>query len=144
MWIYGLVTTGLECVLQEHTCALRTYATCVRYKGVGPEPPLGDNASDLDLATLGYGVANYYWYEQRRHDAAVALWQRVVNTSYWAAFGYIASEAELFRLGSGGDSSSSNSRNNSNSITLNPTATTARPGRSRNATSAGRQRAKEM
>ena len=71
---------------------------CLFYKGLTPQPPIDANATELELATLGYGVANWYWYEGR-HDDAVKLWERVVNTSYWAAFGLIASEAELFRLG---------------------------------------------
>ena len=72
---------------------------CLWYKGLMPEPEL-NNASALDLATLGYGVGNYHFYNGRQ-DAAIAMWRRVVNTSYWAAFGYIAAEAELFRLGLG-------------------------------------------
>ena len=61
-------------------------------------PDLPDNASALDLATLGYGVGNYHYYSGR-HDEAIAVWRRVVNTTYWAAFGFIAAEAELHRLG---------------------------------------------
>jgi hypothetical protein len=63
-----------------------------------PESILPPDASPLDVATLGYGVGAHHWLNGRRADG-VALWRRVVNTSYWAAFGFIAAEAELHRLG---------------------------------------------
>lgn len=68
------------------------------YKGeLKPEDVLGKNPSPLNLATVGYGVGNWHWYNGRR-DEAVKIWQQVVNTSYWSAFGFIAAEAELHRL----------------------------------------------
>ena len=70
---------------------------CLWYKGLGPEPDLS-NASALDLVTMGYGVGNHHFYNGRL-DEAIAMWRRVVNTTYWAAFGYIAAEAELVSLG---------------------------------------------
>ena len=70
---------------------------CLLYKGLAPPPDLS-NASALDLATLGYGVGNWHYYNGRRADA-IDVWRRVLNTSYWAAFGYIAAEADLHRLG---------------------------------------------
>lgn len=71
---------------------------CLLYKGLRSVPALPANASALELATLGYGVGNWHYYNGR-HDEAIAVWRRVVHTSYWAAFGYIAAEAELHRLG---------------------------------------------
>ena len=42
-------------------------------------------------------VAVKAWTACRSREAAArAVWRRVLNTSYWAAFGYIAAEAELF------------------------------------------------
>ena len=70
---------------------------CLLYKGLRPPPDLS-NASALDVATLGYGLGNWHYYNGRK-DAAIAVWRRVVNTTYWAAFGFIAAEAELFQLG---------------------------------------------
>lgn len=70
---------------------------CLMHKGLRAPPDLS-NASALDLATLGYGVGNYHYYAGRRAEA-VDVWRRVLNTSYWAAFGFIAAEAELHRLG---------------------------------------------
>lgn len=68
------------------------------YKGLlTPEDVLGDDPSPLLLATVGYGIGNWYWHNGNQADA-VALWQRVVNTSSWPSFGFIAAEADLFRL----------------------------------------------
>ena len=72
-------------------------ALCLLYKGAGPLPDLS-NASALEVATLGYGVGNWHLYNGRKAEA-IAMWRRVVGTSYWAAFGFIAAEAELHRLG---------------------------------------------
>ena len=44
------------------------------------------------------GVGNYHFYNGRQAEG-IAVWRRVVNSSYWAAFGFIAAEAELHRLG---------------------------------------------
>ena len=70
---------------------------CLFYKGAAPSPDLR-NASALELATLGYGVGNHLYYSGRVAEG-VEMWRRVLNTSYWAAFGFIAAEAELQRLG---------------------------------------------
>jgi tetratricopeptide (TPR) repeat protein len=52
----------------------------------------------LALATQGYGVAN--WYLFRGDEArARALWEDIRATGAWAAFGYIAAEADRVRLG---------------------------------------------
>ncbi len=50
----------------------------------------------LDAATIGYGVANWHLYNGRR-EVARKLLQEIVekNPSQWAAFGYIAAEAEV-------------------------------------------------
>lgn len=67
------------------------------YKGIlTPEEVLPSDASPLDLATLGYGVGNWYYYNGEK-DKAKDLWEKVLNTSYWSAFGYIAAEADLYR-----------------------------------------------
>ena len=68
------------------------------YKGILPADSLLDpaNAEALDLATQGYGLANWYLYNGDA-DRATELFQRVVAGDYWPAFGYIAAEAELAR-----------------------------------------------
>ncbi len=53
-----------------------------------------DGLNDLDLATQGYGVANWHYYNGE-HERARDLFRRITEGSYWAAFGYIAAEAEL-------------------------------------------------
>lgn len=55
-----------------------------------------EGASDVDIATQGYGVGNWYLCNGDR-AAAQALFERVVQGSAWAAFGFIAAEAELAR-----------------------------------------------
>jgi len=69
------------------------------YKGlVAPDSLLdAKNATDLDIATQGYGVGNWYFYNGQTEKAR-AIFERVVKGKYWAAFGYIAAEAELMRM----------------------------------------------
>lgn len=69
------------------------------YKGEIPlESILAEAAQDgLDPATLGYGVGNWYLYNSRKADA-VSTFRQVLATDEWAAFGYIAAEADLKRL----------------------------------------------
>lgn len=66
------------------------------YKGVVPADSLLNPAglNDLDIATQGYGVANWHYYNGRQ-DRAGDLFGRITEGSYWAAFGYIAAEVEL-------------------------------------------------
>ncbi|MCI0695172.1 tetratricopeptide repeat protein [candidate division KSB1 bacterium] len=69
------------------------------YKGVIAPDSLLDakNATDLDIATQGYGVGNWYFYNGQV-DKAKEIFERVIKGKYWAAFGYIASEAELKKM----------------------------------------------
>jgi tetratricopeptide (TPR) repeat protein len=64
------------------------------------QPP-GDadpDAAELTLVTQGYGVANWY-LDQSNTVAALTIFARMLQTSSWAAFGYIAAEADVARLG---------------------------------------------
>jgi hypothetical protein len=57
------------------------------------------SGSGLDGATKGYGVANWHIYNGRREEARKILTDIVeTNAAQWAAFGYVAAEAELARL----------------------------------------------
>lgn len=73
------------------------------YKGmVQPESLLNlqaENDPDLGvtLATQGYGVGNWY-LANGDTTKAKEIFQMVVDSPIWAAFGYIAAEAELARL----------------------------------------------
>lgn len=73
------------------------------YKGiVSPESLLSieDNGHpdhDVQVATQGYGVGNWYIINGQI-DKGRAILERVVNGNSWSAFGYIASEVELTNL----------------------------------------------
>lgn len=60
------------------------------------EVEAGDDA-DLTFATQGYGVGNWYLYNGQQAQAEETF-RRVLDSGYWAAFGYIAAEADLHRL----------------------------------------------
>lgn len=69
------------------------------YKGIlSPDDILttDKNASSrqLDMATQGYGVANWYLYNGEAQKA-VDIFHRILRTSYWPAFGYMAAESDL-------------------------------------------------
>jgi tetratricopeptide (TPR) repeat protein len=71
------------------------------YKGNPTEQALLESAKNggLDGATIGYGVANWHLYNGRRDEALGILKQIVdANAAQWAAFGYIAAEADYARL----------------------------------------------
>lgn len=75
------------------------YQRLLMYKGlVEPETVLNpEDAEPLQVATQGYGVANWYMYNGQE-DKARELLERVVAVGYWPAFGHIAAEADLERL----------------------------------------------
>lgn len=69
------------------------------YKGeLRPEALLsigaGDGDQRLQYVTQGYGLGNYYLM-QGDTNRAISIFQNVMDTGYWSAFGYIASEMEL-------------------------------------------------
>jgi tetratricopeptide (TPR) repeat protein len=57
-----------------------------------PEPE-----TPLDIATLGYGLGNWYLYNGDT-TKAVEMFKKVVSGTESAAFGYIAAETDLARL----------------------------------------------
>ncbi|MDP4711496.1 MAG: hypothetical protein NWR67_07175 [Saprospiraceae bacterium] len=63
-----------------------------------PAVPVSDKL--LTLVTQGYGVGNWYLYNGDTTQA-IGVFQQMLETAYWPAFGYLAAEAELSRLGSG-------------------------------------------
>jgi tetratricopeptide (TPR) repeat protein len=68
------------------------------YKGeIEPEELLSVETDDpVQLATYGYGVANWYLYNGQR-EKAFELFRKIVGGRNPAAFGYIAAEVELAR-----------------------------------------------
>lgn len=73
------------------------------YKGlVTPESLLDMSASDdTTVATQGYGVANYYLVNGHT-ERAVSILQRITRGGGWNAFGFLAAEADLARMGAPG------------------------------------------
>jgi tetratricopeptide (TPR) repeat protein len=74
------------------------HARLLMYKGLRtPESVLNLNTADaVQIATQGYGVGNWYLVNG---DAAKAktVFERIVAGQAWAAFGFIAAEADLKR-----------------------------------------------
>ena len=67
------------------------------YKGEKkPEELLGPKDDPVDLATYGYGVANWHLYNGEPGRAR-EIFEKVVAGPQWNAFGYIAAEVELAR-----------------------------------------------
>jgi tetratricopeptide (TPR) repeat protein len=71
------------------------------YKGILPPDSLyrltaGAEAS-LEDVTTAYGVGNWHLYNEHRADAEQVFRAIVAGRAQWAAFGYIAAEAELAR-----------------------------------------------
>ncbi len=73
------------------------YWLLLAFKGDGDLESLLQNPEALDNATQGYGVGNWYLWNGDEEKAR-AVFEKVLTGSYWAAFGYIAAEAELQRL----------------------------------------------
>jgi tetratricopeptide (TPR) repeat protein len=75
------------------------YQRLLMYKGLRkPEEVLGSDEQDpLQIATQGYGVGNFYLVNGDT-ERAKAIFKRVVAGSQWAAFGFIAAEADLARM----------------------------------------------
>lgn len=56
----------------------------------------GGDTGSLDFATVAYGIATWHLYNGRE-DQARALYERILQGGQWAAFGYLAAEAEVAR-----------------------------------------------
>lgn len=72
------------------------------YKGLIPAEDLLHLESmkpedQLDIVTQGYGVGNWYLYNNDQ-EKAKNIFNKMLTTSYWPAFGYIAAEADLQRM----------------------------------------------
>jgi tetratricopeptide (TPR) repeat protein len=91
--ILGWITEGME--IEENQSY---YDLLLLYKGIKTEDEISvlAEASDLDLATIGYGLGCWFLYNGKS-DKARAIFYKIVNTNYWPAFGFIAAESELYR-----------------------------------------------
>lgn len=87
------ITPGMQ-ILENHAYHRRL----LMYRGELKAAELleADTEDAVQLATYGYGVANWYLYNGDAQQAR-ALFERIVQGSNWAAFGFIAAEAELAR-----------------------------------------------
>lgn len=65
---------------------------------LSPEELRAGASGDLDPPTLGYGIGNWHLYNGRRDEAAQAF-REVLAGGNWPAFGFIAAEADLKRMG---------------------------------------------
>jgi tetratricopeptide (TPR) repeat protein len=74
------------------------YERLLFYKGLKKEEELVnvEKATDLEIATVGYGIGNWYLYNGDRVKAE-EYFRKIVSGKYWPAFGFIAAEAELAR-----------------------------------------------
>jgi tetratricopeptide (TPR) repeat protein len=69
------------------------------YKGeLSPEDLRVGASGELDPPTIGYGLGNWHLYSGRREEA-VRIFREVLAGGNWPAFGFIAAEADLQRLG---------------------------------------------
>ncbi|HSR53469.1 MAG TPA: tetratricopeptide repeat protein [Acidobacteriota bacterium] len=86
------VETGMD-IIENHAY----YDLLLMYKGVKkPEDLIDPEADGLQSATVGYGIGNWHLYNGRRQEA-MEIFRQIVEQPGWAAFGYIASEAEVAR-----------------------------------------------
>jgi len=70
------------------------YQRLLMYKNGTPLPV---PETPLDIATLGYGLGNWYYYNGDKVKAK-EIFQKVVEGKESAAFGYIAAETDLKRI----------------------------------------------
>jgi tetratricopeptide (TPR) repeat protein len=66
----------------------------LRFKGARLTMP---RSGAIDDATIGYGLGFWHAHEGRRAEAE-RIWSEVIAGREWAAFGFIAAEADLARL----------------------------------------------
>jgi tetratricopeptide (TPR) repeat protein len=92
-----------KAMLDRHPDSLKTTAAYAQrlklYRGeYGPDKVfLPSDTSDVNVATLSYGIGN--WYLVKGDTAKAKEWfAKSVASGGWPAFGFIAAEAELRRL----------------------------------------------
>ena len=78
------------------------YHSCLlMYKGLNTPEKLIVEAREegaLGLVTTGYGVANWYRYNNQE-EKAVKILREILSMDGWAGFGYIAAEADMKHMG---------------------------------------------
>jgi tetratricopeptide (TPR) repeat protein len=82
-------------ILENHAYHRRL----LMYRGeLPPDSLLAPDADALQMATQGYGVGNWYLYNGRP-ERAREVFRAVLSHGNWPAFGHIAAETELRRMG---------------------------------------------
>ncbi|MCE7745253.1 MAG: hypothetical protein GPJ52_08990 [Candidatus Heimdallarchaeota archaeon] len=77
------------------------YYDCILlYKGNKTPEQLLEKArkqGSLGLSTIGYGIANWYFYNDQKDEAKQIL-EEILKLENWASFGYIAAEVDHKRI----------------------------------------------
>ena len=68
------------------------------YSAATVDPSTEVDPGTMEGAALGYGLGNFYLYNGRTEEARAVFEGLVAARDQWAAFGYIAAEADLARL----------------------------------------------
>jgi tetratricopeptide (TPR) repeat protein len=79
--------------------AANAYSQRLRlYKGeIGPDQLFTADTSDVNVATLAFGLGNWYLLRGDRTKAR-ELFERSIRSGGWPAFGFMAAEADLRRM----------------------------------------------
>ena len=89
------ITEDMDIVENHHYHRL-----LLMYKGEKTPEDTMDEArrqGELAVATVGYGVGNWYYYNSME-DKAIQIFNEILDTGGWAGFGYIAAESDLYWL----------------------------------------------
>ncbi|MFC1782871.1 tetratricopeptide repeat protein [Planctomycetota bacterium] len=89
----------LEPIKEDMGFAGNYYKNILLYKGLRTESEVFDeaNAQLFELATVGYGVANWRLVNGDK-EGAYRLFRKIVEGESWQANGFMAAEAELARI----------------------------------------------
>jgi len=92
--VLGGISEGMK--VEENTSYLNLL---LFFKGLKTEDEILNWAADseLDAATVGYGVGCWHLYSGQKEKAS-GFFEKIVTGRYWPAFGFIAAEAELARM----------------------------------------------
>ena len=93
--VLSIISKDMDIIENQHYHQL-----LLMYKGERKPEEVMDEARKqgaLAVATVGYGVGNWYYYNGQE-EKAVELYNEVLDTGGWAGFGYIAAESDLYWL----------------------------------------------
>ena len=87
------ITNDLE-IIENHAY----YQLLRMYKGeITPESLMGDDGDSPESSAVGYGLANYHYYNDRT-ELADNIYHHIVENTQWEGFGNIAAEADLVAI----------------------------------------------